>query len=652
MGAWNERIQGDRFRILVVLTIFYLISPTVLACCRISISLHVDSGSQVMRIRRNIVFIKLLIVFVVLGSFWGCSRGRKATRPQGEVLFARHCSKCHFEGNDMRAPELEALRDMSSGVILSALESGPMRLEAKSLSKAQKAAIADYLGKPMLATSVKGLGMCPRDLDPPAESPSWAGWGVTPGNTRFQSRRMAGLDRDSVKNLKLKWAFGFPGAAATFGQPTSYAGKLFVGSEDGTVYALDSATGCLWWEFHASATVKTAVSAGRDTAFFGDINGFVYAVRVADGSLVWRVRPAGHPAARITGSPLLLGTRLYVPVSSGEEGAAADPHYPCCTFRGSVVALDSTSGKTVWAAYTIEQSAKPTRKNSQGIQYYGPSGAAVWSPPTADLRRHVLYVATGNNYSLPATDTSDAVIAFDLDTGKKIWQRQLTPKDLWNSGCVAEQRDNCPEEKGTDFDFGAPPQLQKLPGGHEILLLAQKSGVVYALDPDQRGQILWSRRIGHGGPLGGIQWGGASDRSYAYFPVSDLDDENPLAGGGLFALSLLTGKQVWYVPPPKPACAGIFGCSAAQMAPPSVIPGVVFSGSLDGHLRAYDSKDGSLLWDFDTAREFPTTNSVKAHGGSMNASGPTIVSGMVYVNTGYTNARDGNALLAFALDTP
>lgn len=605
-----------------------------------------------MQIAPNIRVIRLLIVFVGLGSFWGCSRRKEAPRPNGQALFAQHCSKCHFDGNDMRAPEPEALRDMSSGVILSALDSGPMRWEAKSLSTAQRTAIADYLGKPMLATSAKVIGMCPRDLDPPANPPTWSGWGVTPRNTRFQSRAMAGLDRETVKNLTLKWAFGFPGAAATFGQPTSYAGKLFVGSEDGTVYALDAATGCEWWAFHASATVKTAVSADRGNAFFGDINGFVYAVRVADGSLVWKVRPAGHPAARITGSPLLLGTRLYVPVSSGEEGAAADPHYPCCTFRGSVVALDATSGKTVWQSYTIDQAPKPTRKSSQGIQYYGPSGAAVWSPPTADLGRHVLYVATGNNYSSPATDTSDAVIAFDLDTGRKIWQRQLTPKDLWNSGCVAEQKDNCPEQKGTDFDFGAPPLLEKLANGHDILLLAQKSGVVYALDPDQRGQILWSRRIGHGGPLGGIQWGGASDRRYAYFPLSDLDDDNPLAGGGLFALNLHTGKQVWYAPPPKPACAGIFGCSAAQMAPPTVIPGVVFSGSLDGHLRAYDSKDGSLLWDFDTAREFPTTNNVKAHGGSMNASGPTIVSGMVYVNTGYTNARDGNVLLAFAVNAP
>src|SRR5215469_9462725 len=301
---------------------------------------------QEMQIAEEIRVIRLLIVIVALGSLYGCSRSKAVSRPNGEALFAQHCSKCHFDGNDMRAPAPEALRDMSSGVILSALESGPMRWEAKSLSKAEKAAIADHIGKPMLATSAKALGMCPRDLDPPANLPTWSGWGVSPRNARFQSRDIAGLDRESVKNLKLKWAFGFPGAAATFGQPTSYAGKLFVGSEDGTVYALDAATGCEWWAFHASSTVKTAISVGNQghTAFFGDTNGFVYAVNVADGAVVWNVHPDLHPAARITGSPLLVGRRLYVPISSGEEGAAADPHYPCCTFRGSLVALDTASG--------------------------------------------------------------------------------------------------------------------------------------------------------------------------------------------------------------------------------------------------------------------------------------------------------------------
>lgn len=582
----------------------------------------------------------------------GCSRKQAAAPPDGAALFAKKCASCHRPGNDMRAPETAALHEMTTSSIVAALESGRMKWEAKFLSKAQKVAIADYLGVANVSTAANSAGMCARDLDPPPNPPVWAGWGGDPQNSRFQPAVAAGLNREQIKNLKLKWTFGFPGAAATFGQPTSVAGKLFVGSEDGTVYALDSATGCMWWSFKASATVKTAISIGNkgEAALFGDTNGFVYALKVADGSVIWKVRPEPHPAARITGSPLLVGTRLYVPISSGEEGAAADPTYPCCTFRGSVVALDTTSGKQIWQAYTLAESAKPTRKNSMGVQYWGPSGSPVWSAPTADLKRHAIYIATGNNYSAPSTDSSDAVIAFDMKSGKKLWSRQFTPKDVWNSGCVAEKKDNCPDQHGDDFDFGAPPVLKSLVGGKDVLLLAQKSGIVYAVDPARQGRLLWKSRIGKGGPLGGIEWGGTADKRYGYFPLSDYDFDNPLVGGGLFALDLRTGKQVWHADPPKPACAGQFGCSAAQMAPPTLIPGVVFAGSLDGHLRAYDTRDGSVLWDFDTVQEFHTTNGLRAHGGSLNGAGPAIVSGMVYVNTGYTNAMAGNVLLAFSAD--
>jgi polyvinyl alcohol dehydrogenase (cytochrome) len=551
----------------------------------------------------------------------------------------------------MRAPEPEALKEMSRSSIRATLENGRMKWEARTLSKAEKAAVADYLGKSDVAITAKLTGVCPRGLDPPPRPPIWAGWGVNVANTRFQATRAAGLDRESVKNLKLKWAFGFPGAAATYSQPTSFAGTVFVGSEDGTVYSLDAATGCSWWTFRASATVKTAISVGNDghTAFFGDTNGYVYGVSVSDGSMVWRVHPESHQAARITGSPLLVGKVLYVPISSGEEGAAADPHYPCCTFRGSVVALDTATGKQIWKTYVIDETPQPTRQGPQGVQYYGPSGAAIWSPPTADLKRHMIYVATGNNYSAPETKTSDAVIAMDMRTGKKLWHRQLSPGDVWNSGCVAEQKNNCPESHGDDFDFGAPPMLKSLADGRDVLLLAQKSGVVYAVDPDRKGKLLWQKRIGKGGLLGGIQWGGAADGRNAYFTLSDYSDTDPLIGGGVYALNLRSGKQVWYAAPPKPVCVKEYGCSAAQMAPPTVIGGVVLAGSLDGHLRAYDSRNGAVIWDFDTDKDFSTTNGLKAHGGSLNGGGPAVVSGMVYVNSGYTNAMAGNVLLAFSV---
>lgn len=255
-----------------------------------------------------------------------CSKKQVPAPPDGAALFTKKCSNCHASNHGMRAPAPEALRQMSSSSILAALETGRMKWQAKFLSKAQKISIADYLGVSNLSTAAPMISYCRPDLDPPSTAPVWAGWGDGLENSRFQPTRAAGLNRAQVKDLKLKWAFGFPGAAATYGQPTSFAGKLFVGSEDGTVYALDSASGCRWCSFKASATVKTAISVGEEgsVAFFGDTNGFVYAVKVSDGSIIWKVRPESHPAARITGSPLLVGKRLYVPISSGEEGSAAD----------------------------------------------------------------------------------------------------------------------------------------------------------------------------------------------------------------------------------------------------------------------------------------------------------------------------------------
>ncbi len=471
------------------------------------------------------------LLLLLVTTLSGCTRKPAPASVDGASVFNTKCAACHRNDNDMRAPEPAALREMSRGSILAALETGEMRWEGRRLSKPERVAVASYLGKSEAAISAMGSDLCRRDLDPPPDAPVWAGWGVNPQNTRFQPASVAQLNREQVKQLKLKWAFGFPGAYATYGQPTSYAGKLFVGSEDGTVYALDAATGCKWWTFRAADTVKTAISIGNGghTAFFGDTDGYIYAVDANSGSQIWRVRPESHPRSRITGSPLLVGNRLYVPISSGEEGDSADPRYPCCTFRGSVVALDTVSGRKIWQAYTIDEPARPTRKSPQGVQYFGPAGAAVWSSPTADIKRRILYVATGNDYSYPPSDSSDAVIAIDMTTGRKLWHRQFTQNDLWNSGCVAPQKDNCPEPRGDDYDFGAPPVLKVLSNGRHILLLSQKSGMVYALDADHRGRLLWKTRIAHGGPLGGIEWGGAIDGDYAFYPISDYDFDHPLA---------------------------------------------------------------------------------------------------------------------------
>jgi polyvinyl alcohol dehydrogenase (cytochrome) len=198
-------------------------------------------------------------------------------------------------------------------------------------------------------------------------------------------------------------------------------------------------------------------------------------------------------------------------------------------------------------------------------------------------------------------------------------------------------------------DIGASTVLRSLPGGKDILLVGQKSGVMFGLDPDRKGEIVWQKQVSKGGANGGIQWGIAADQNNVYAPISDIF---PGPGGGLFALQIATGEKIWYAPPAQPACKGKRGCSAAQLAAASLIPGVVFSGSMDGHLRAHATADGAVIWDLDTVRDFDTVNGVKAHGGSMNMAGPAIADGMVFVNSGYNVmiGMPGNVLLALSID--
>jgi polyvinyl alcohol dehydrogenase (cytochrome) len=581
------------------------------------------------------------------------SVAKGSQNPNAAALFQKKCSVCHHDGNTAHAPSPEALHHLSEKMVLSALETGVMKAQGSQLTKGERVAVAQFLSASQSTASNLPVGYCTAKPRPLVNDPGWAGWGVDTGNSRFMPAAVAELNRATVPKLKLKWAFGFPGAWATFGQPTVFAGRVFAGSEDGHVYSLDAKTGCIYWIFKAPATVKTAVSVGLGgrAAFFGDVNGDVYSVSASTGSPIWKVHADPHSQARITGSPVLYGNRLFVPVSSGEEGAAIDPKYPCCTFRGNVVALNAATGKQIWKAYTIPGISRPTgRKNSEGTSLWGPSGGSVWSAPTIDPKGHAIYVATGNSYADPPTAFTDAIIAFNINTGKMLWSRQLTANDVWNTACVAPDKANCPPSPGNDFDFGAPPILRTLPNGRRLLIALQKSGVIYALDPDHQGRIVWQSRIGKGGPLGGIQWGGAADQQRVYAPLSDWSPTDPTAGGGLFALKLATGKRIWYTPAPKPACAKQVGCGAAQSAPVTLIPGVVFSGSEDGTLRAYDTRTGKVIWQFNDLRQFQTVNNTPSRGGSMDATGPAVVGGMLYVDSGYTNEISGNVLLAFSVD--
>jgi polyvinyl alcohol dehydrogenase (cytochrome) len=590
----------------------------------------------------------------------------------GGELYKRNCATCHDAGVN-RAPQPNALRSLPAERALAAMETGTMITMANNRTAAERRAIAEFItGKSLsnpLNTAPAPAAMCriAARFDPAAGT-RWDGWGRNTSNTRFQEAAASGLAAADVPRLRLKWAFAFPGDLQSYSQASLAGGRLFVGSWGGRVYSLDAATGCIHWQFEAAQGVRSAISIGRvttaagarDAAFFGDGAANVYALDAATGQLLWRTRVDDFPVARVSGSPTLHNGRLYVPVASGEEASGAIPTYECCRFRGSIVALDAATGKQVWKTYLIPEEAKPTKRNAAGAQLWGPSGVPIWSTPAIDTRLNALYITTGNNYSDPTTTLSDAFVAMDLDTGAIRWSKQMTASDAYTAACRLPDKTNCADSNGPDLDFGSSPILVTQPNGRRLLVAGQKSGVVHALDPDAGGEILWQTRIGKGGTGGGVQWGSASDGSQVYVALSDIGrlmltysastDADPKQGGGMFALRLSDGSQAWHTPPAP--CGDRPRCSPAQSAAVSAIPGIAFSGSVDGHIRAYATADGRVVWDFDTIREYQTVNGVPGRGGSLDGPGPVIGGGMIFVNSGYptVGGTPGNVLLAFTAE--
>ncbi len=583
----------------------------------------------------------------------------------GAALFERHCASCHRASAIPRVLAIDNMRALPPETIVGALTDGAMREQGAELRPAERRAIAEFItGRHVAATVGASLeaaaGGSVEDGDCAATTatewpgldggPQWNGWGVAVTNARFQPGAHARLAAADVPRLRLRWAFGYPNSASAQTQPTVVGGRLFAASERGVVYALDARTGCTHWSFEAQTGVRSAMTVGRlpdgrHAVFFGDFNANVYALDAASGAEIWRRDVDTHVAARITGAPVLHDGRLYVPVSSLEELLAADPEYPCCTFRGSLATLHAATGEVVWQAFTIPEAPAPRGRNPDGYYLMGPAGAAVWSAPTIDPARGLVYAATGNAYTEPAAPTSDAIVAFDLATGAIRWTNQLTPGDAFILGCGGGNP-NCPDDDGPDFDFGSSPALVSMTDGRDLLVIGQKSGVGYGLDPDREGAVVWQYRVGAGSELGGIEWGFAVDAEKAYFANSDYLTPEP---GGLASVRLRTGELVWYAEPHEPVCEA---CSPALLAAVTAIPGVVFSGAYDGLFRAYDADDGTVLWEYDTNGDYDTVNAVRAQGGSINGPGPVVVDGMVYVNSGYAafGGRPGNVLLAFDVD--
>ena len=581
-----------------------------------------------------------------------------AQSPDGEALFAEHCASCHLANAVPRVLAIGNMRALSPETIVGALTDGAMQQQGSALSPAEHRAVAEFVsGRPLAAGGdARASGAsdaCAADgaawpgLD---GGPSWNGWGTGVRNRRFQPADHAGLTADDVPRLRLKWAFGFPDASAAHTQPTVVGGRLFVASQRGEVWALDAATGCTHWSYAAQSSVRTAMTVGhlpdgRHGLYLGDYNANVYALDAATGAELWRRDLDTHEGARITGAPVLHDGRLYVPVSSLEEVLAADPEYACCTFRGSLAALDAATGDLIWQTYTIPEPPAPRGRNPDGAFLMGPSGAAIWSAPTIDEARGLVYAATGNAYTEPAPATSDAILAVDMETGTVRWARQFTPDDAFIVGCSGSNP-NCPDDAGPDFDFGASPVLVSMADGRDLLVVGQKSGIGFGLDPDRDGAIVWQYQVGPGSALGGIEWGFAVDDDAAYFANSGFITPEP---GGMAAIRLRTGELIWYAAPHEPICDQ---CSPAVLAAVTVIPGVVFAGAHDGLLRAYATSDGAVLWEQDTNGAWETVNGVTAQGGSINGPGAVVVDGMVYINSGYAvfGGRPGNVLLAFGVE--
>jgi polyvinyl alcohol dehydrogenase (cytochrome) len=610
----------------------------------------------------------------------------RASEGDGSTIFGNNCENCH--GKLETAPTPAMLKQMTPERIYAALTTGDMKTQAQSsgLTDKQLRDIAEWVGGRKLATDqnddARNMPNACSNKEPITAKefgmPGWNGWSNDLFNHRFQPGPAAMLQAASVQRLQMKWAFALPSAASVYGQPTVVGGRVLVSGDSGYLYSLDAQTGCVHWSFKAQTGVASAPivalkpgSRNQYLAYFGDIRGNTYAVDTANGELVWKTLVDKHPLARIRGGIKYYNGRLYVPVASLEEPESSSPNYVCCTFRGSVAALDAATGKQIWQTYTLDE--KPTaRKSAAGKNFMGPSGVGVWGPTMIDPKRKAIYISTGNTFSGPDVGRGDALMGLDIDTGKILWVVQDEAGDVWHTGCPQgppppnsglpprsagrapgpgrgalaggggrgarppmPESYYCPDETSNpDWDFSAGVMLANLPNGKSLLIAAQKSGMVWAHDPDNKGALVWKSDVSRGQ----VVFGGAMDDDTAYFGMR---------GGAIVAVRLSDGLEKWStIVPPQESMSTHGGISAAV----TLIPGVLFAPGLDGMLRAFSTFDGRQIWGYDTTKEVKTVNGLTARGGSIGSAGATVANGMVFVTSGYTGfqgGQPGNLLLAF-----
>jgi polyvinyl alcohol dehydrogenase (cytochrome) len=577
-------------------------------------------------------------------------------RTLGRKIFIANCATCHRDTAGYLAPGYSILSGMTARAVLAALDNGKMRQQGSTLSEIERKAVAEWLtNSKLISTATPENAYIPFKIQH-NRTRDYSGWGGNIAGTGNRSTEMAGINSSNISSLQLKWVFAFPDATVVRSKPAVVGDWLIVGSQYGDLYAIDRKTGKPGWHFSANAAIRGAIVVQKRgdsaIAFFADFSTNVYAINLKTGKQLWNKRAGFESQSAVTGSVAVYGGKVFVPITSVEVGSAANGEYNCCFSSGGLVALDEKTGNEIWHHRVVTEVAREAGKKKNGKAFYGPSGAPVWCSPTVDAKRGLVYIGTGENYTRPTTNSSDAIQALDMNTGKLIWNFQATTDDAYNVACPVFI--NCPDKSGPDLDFGMAPILTKRADGKDILVAGQKSGVVYALSPD-KGKLIWQSRIGKGGMLGGIHWGMATDGKYVYAANADnivgIDkrDSSRNPSPGIYALDLLTGKVIWETP--APPCDNK-NCLSFNSAVPAVIPGIVFAGSLDGHIRGYSTRDGKILWDYNTARDFETINGIKAKGGSIDGPAPVMADGMLYVNSGYGmfGQIGGNVLLAFEIN--
>lgn len=646
----------------------------------------------------------LLIVAVLAVAFWFGLGGREFSKDPagaleafvvrhadllpleriGSYLFDKNCSSCH-DNPAMHAPTREALAGFSKETVMIAMEFGKMQPMAAHLSKQERGLIAMYLAGTdtqsydwvEAAQCDKGEPSAGRDSD----TEFVTSWGLGNHNQRFVSNDQAGINRANVATLELAWSFAFPKVTDMRSQPVIVGDTMYIGDKAKKLYALDRKTGCILRQADFLTGVRSSITlarldSGKQLLVFADSLATVYAVDPETLEVVWQTQARLFDKSVITGTISYADNRLFVPISSYEVAVSGSPSYVCCESHGGIIALEASNGEKLWQ-WDSTDPASLQGLNSDGMEQYGPSGAVVWTTPAVDKKRNRIYFGTGENLSLPATDTSDSIVALNLETGELAWRFQAIEGDVWNAACLSGGA-NCPPNAGGDFDFGASVILTQLPDGSDVLLAGQKSGEVFALNPDTTspdGEVLWRNRVSLGTTNGGIHWGMAVSGQRVIVPVSD--PERDRAGytprPGLYALDITSGEMLWEKPveracdfdPDKRPLIGLAAMRAAKTqtleeqyqcsfyyglsSAATVTPELAFSAGLDGRIRAYDIASGEILWQAETAIPFDASNGIKGHGGAIDVAGQVVVDGWLYVLSGYSmfGQLPGNMLLAY-----